>query len=430
MITGILSVFMISSFQNVSKRFSSKVMTSIWQNIFGAAFDLSSLAYRAFISLDAILRSLFRMFVTKRKMLSWVTASEGELKSKGFILYIRKMFLSAVLGLVFVIFAPFGAYKILGLMWLFFPVTAYIMGKENGDSINELRSFQERKLDTNSENKLKIYISDMWKFYAATVNKRDNHLPPDNIQFFPIESTAHRTSPTNIGLYLLSVLSARDFDLIDAKTMCSKLDATVSTVEKMEKWNGHLYNWYDTKTLNVIGSRFISTVDSGNFAACLTALKEGIKEYDPDADIIYRIEKILDDMKFHALYNNSRDLFYIGFDEESDSYGENCYDLYMSEAKITSYFAIARREIPKKHWQKLGRTLIKESGYMGLASWTGTAFEYFMPNLILPLYKNSLSYEAHRFALREQAKRRAKYDNTEVWGISESGFYAFDFDMN
>jgi cyclic beta-1,2-glucan synthetase len=109
------------------------------------------------------------------------------------------MLLSAALGLVFVIFAPFGAYKILGLMWLFFPVMAYIMGKENEEST-------ERKLNENQETKLKTYISDMWKFYAATVNKRDNHLPPDNIQFFPIESTAHRTSPTNIGLYMLSVL--------------------------------------------------------------------------------------------------------------------------------------------------------------------------------------------------------------------------------
>ena len=471
MVSGIFSIFMISSFQNISKRFSSKVMTSIWQNIFNTLFDLSALAYKAFVSFDAIMRSLFRMLITKRKMLSWVTASEGEMQLKGFALYVRKMFLPALSGLAFVIFAPYGAYKILGLMWLFFPVIAYIMGRENDD-------LSERKLNENQENKLKSYISDMWKFYAATVGKRDNFLPPDNIQIFPVESTAHRTSPTNIGLYMLSVLSARDFDFIDTKTMCSKLESTVSTVEKMEKWNGHLYNWYDTKNLSVIGSRFVSTVDSGNFAACLTALKEGLREYEtenkppfergchevtgvcvtpaqirqtPDGvsrrhpiskggfadvqcaplqNIISRIEKIINNIDFYALYNPSRELFYIGFDEESDSFGENCYDLYMSEAKITSYFAIARGEVPKKHWQKLGRTLIKENGYMGLASWTGTAFEYFMPNLLLPLYKNSLTYEAHRFALREQAKRRAKYNGTEVWGISESGFYAFDFDMN
>ncbi|MCL2096709.1 MAG: hypothetical protein FWH10_07385 [Oscillospiraceae bacterium] len=344
------------------------------------------------------------------------------------MLYIRKMLWSSLLGLAFAVFAPYGAFKILGLMWLFFPVTAYITGRETED-------LSERRLAENQEKKLREYISDMWKFYNATVTKRDNYLPPDNIQFFPVESTAHRTSPTNIGLYMLSVLSARDFDLIDSNALCSKLEGTVSAVEKMEKRDGHLYNWYDTKNLKVIGSRFISTVDSGNFAACLTALKEGLREYrkdNPDNidNLIARIEKILAGMDFSALYNASRDLFYIGYDEDSDSYGENCYDLYMSEAKITSYFAIARGEAPKKHWQKLGRTLIKENGYMGLASWTGTAFEYFMPNLLLPLSKNSLTYEAHRFALREQAKRRGKYNGTEVWGISESGFYAFDFDMN
>ena len=423
MISGIISIFMISSFQNISKRFSSKVMTSIWQNIFNTIFDLSTLAYKSYVSFDAVVRSFFRMTVTKRKMLSWVTATEGEMQLKGFALYVRKMFLSSLLGLAFVIFAPYGAYKILGIMWLLFPVIAYITGKEKDNS-------EEFKLTLNQEKKLKSYVSDMWKFYVSTVTKKDNYLPPDNIQLFPVESTAHRTSPTNIGLYMLSVLSARDFELIDTSVMCQKLAATLSTVEKMEKWNGHLYNWYDTKNLNIIGSRFISTVDSGNFAACLTALKEGVKEYSPESDIIERIKKILDDMNFYLLYNPLRDLFYIGFDEESKSYGENCYDLYMSEAKITSYFAIARHEVPKKHWQKLGRTLIKENGYMGLASWTGTAFEYFMPNLLLPLYKNSLTYEAHRFALREQIKRRAKYNETEVWGISESGFYAFDFDMN
>ncbi|MCL2773333.1 MAG: hypothetical protein FWD71_08270 [Oscillospiraceae bacterium] len=429
MIAGIISIFIISSFQNISKRFSSKVMTSIWQSICGALFDLSALSYRAFLSLDAILRSIFRMFITKRRMLSWVTASESEKNLKGFALYVKKMFLSSVLGLAFILFSPYGIYKILGAMWLVFPVVAYVTGKENDDG-------SESKISAIQENKLRNYISDMWKFYASTVNKHENYLPPDNIQFFPIESTAHRTSPTNIGLYMLSVLCARDFGLIDTKTMCAKLDSTFSTVEKMAKWNGHLYNWYDTKNLNVIGSRFVSTVDSGNFAACLTALKEGIKEYNSGEyyisiqNVITRAEKILEGMNFYALYNSSRDLFYIGYDEETGSFGDNCYDLYMSEAKITSYFAIARREVSKKHWQKLGRTLIKENGYMGLASWTGTAFEYFMPNLLLPLHKSSLTYEAHRFALREQIKRRAKYAGTEVWGISESGFYAFDFDMN
>ena len=421
MISGIFAIFMVSSFQNISKRFSSKVMTSIWQSVCGVLFDLASLAYRAFLSLDAIMRSLFRL-ITRRRLLSWVTASEGELRLTGFARYLRKMFLPMIIGLLFILFAPLGAYKILGLMWLAFPAAAYAMGKEDARREGVLTSKQDERL--------RAYIFDMWKFYAATVGKHDNFLPPDNIQLFPVESTAHRTSPTNIGLYMLSVLAARDFELTDTPVMCAKLESTLATIEKMEKWHGHLYNWYDTKNLKVIGSRFISTVDSGNFAACLTALKEGLREYQNTDALILRIEKILADTQFQALYNNTRDLFYIGYDEDAGSFGENCYDLYMSEAKITSYYTIARREVPKKHWQKLGRMLIKSGGYMGLASWTGTAFEYFMPNLLLPLGRNSLTYEAHKFALREQIKRRGKYNGVEVWGISESGFYAFDFDMN
>ena len=422
MVSGIFAIIMISSFQNISKRFSSKVMTSIWQSVCAVFFDLSSLAYRAFLSFDAVSRSLFRMFISKRRLLSWVTASEGELKLSGFARYLKKMILPSALGLLFILVAPLSAYKILGAMWFIFPGIAYAMGKEDEQG--------ERRLTPRQDAKLRGYIADMWKFYAATVNKQDNYLPPDNIQLFPAESTAHRTSPTNIGLYLLSVLSARDFELIDDKSMRVKLEATLGTIVKLEKWRGHLYNWYDTKNLKVIGSRFVSTVDSGNFAASLTALKEGLREYENTGALILKIENLLADTQFTALYNNSRDLFYIGYDEDAGSFGENCYDLYMSEAKITSYFAIARREVPKKHWQKLGRTLIKSGEYMGLASWTGTAFEYFMPNLLLPLSRNSLTYEAHRFALREQISRRGKYNGTEVWGISESGFYAFDFDMN
>ena len=94
-----------------------------------------------------------------------------------------------------------------------------------------------------------------------------------------LHAVAHRTSPTNIGLMLLCTLAARDFGFIDTEHMCVRIEKALCSIEKLEKWNGNLLNWYDTKTLKPLSPRFVSTVDSGNFACCMSALSEGLKEY-------------------------------------------------------------------------------------------------------------------------------------------------------
>ena len=118
-----------------------------------------------------------------------------------------------------------------------------------------------------------------WRYFEDFVNKKGNYLAPDNYQEDPPNGVAYRTSPTNIGLGMLAALTARDMGYIGTQELCDILCTTMDTIDKMEKWNGHLYNWYNTQTLEMLKPRYISTVDSGNFVCYLIALKEGLKEY-------------------------------------------------------------------------------------------------------------------------------------------------------
>ena len=127
---------------------------------------------------------------------------------------------------------------------------------------------------------------------------------------------------------------------------------------------------------------FVSTVDSGNFVACLVALKEGLKDYYFEkkelADLVNRLQKIIDQTDLSKFYCKKRNLFSIGYNSKNNKLLDSYYDFLMSEARLTSYFAIAKRYAPKKHWGCLSRTLSRNGLYAGPISWTGTMFEFFM----------------------------------------------------
>ena len=97
-------------------------------------------------------------------------------------------------------------------------------------------------------------------------------LPPDNFQEDPRPVVAHRTSPTNMGLYLLSAVSARDFGWSGTLDFVERVEATFATMNRLERYRGHFYNWYDTRDLRPLDPRYVSTVDSGNLAGHLIAL--------------------------------------------------------------------------------------------------------------------------------------------------------------
>lgn len=407
-------------YQPLFRQFFSNAITNLWRGMLLLFYNVSSLAHRAYINCDAVLRALWRMKVSGKKMLEWSTASESDKRSGGGLgMWISKMEFSVIAGIAIIILSKNGLHRLCGILFLIYPLIGYL----SSIPYTKKKNVTDAQIENVGE-----YVAHMWSFFDDYVTAEDNFLPPDNISVSPVEAVAHRTSPTNIGLYLLSLLAARDFEIIDSSELYRRLNLTLQTVESMEKFKGHLYNWYDTSTLSVIGGGYISTVDSGNFVTSLVALCEGLKEYVSEEprllDLIVRAGKISDDADFRVLYNSKRELFFLGSDgEKCDSI---CYDLYMSEARTTSYYAIAKGHVTKSHWGTLGRTLLKKNFHLGAASWSGTAFEYFMPPLLLPVYENSFESESLRFAYAQQKS----YGEDGIWGISESQFFAFDNRMN
>ena len=173
----------------------------------------------------------------------------------------------------------------------------------------------------------------MFRFYSDNVTEKTNFLPPDNIQFSPVNAVAMRTSPTNIGFYLVSLVAARDLRIITTDALYNRLDESLGVIEGLEKYKGNLYNWYDLNDLTVLGNGYVSTVDSGNFIVMLVALKESLKEYiDEDdrlGDIISRCERLIDETDLTPMYDKKRELFRIGISANDERLDNGCYDMLM-----------------------------------------------------------------------------------------------------
>ena len=202
----------------------------------------------------------------------------------------------------------------------------------------------------------------------------------------------------------------------------------LETLSKLERWNGHFLNWYNTENLSSLRPKYCSAVDSGNMICCLYALKNGISQYPEFKDIVSQIEEIISGTDFSLFYNEKRKLFHIGYDLEKGELTDGYYDMLMSEARMTVYYAVAKRQVPKEAFANLSRILTAEKGFIGPVSWTGTAFEYLMPPLLLPTYKGSLCYEGIKYCIF-CGKNRAKKSG-HPFGCSESGFYSFDGGLN
>ncbi len=430
LLLDVISVFVSPAFRSLSRRFFSKgVSVSLWHSLLRTLYTVSMLAQTSLSSIDAALRSLYRMFISQKNLLEWQTFAQSDKGDGSLLMFVNKNIFSPFAAVLLFVFAPVGVLRLISLMWLAFPVISYHSSR---DILHE-NVEETAKMKKQAEG----YAKDIWHYFADTVKDEENHLPPDNLQLYPVKKLARRTSPTNIGLYLLSVLCARDFGIIDTEEMHRRLDATISTLERMKKWRGHLYNWYSTETLEPIFPFYISSVDSGNFSACIITLARGLREYVAEEtgllEIISRLEMLEKCADYKILYNEKSELFSLGahiFTDESFRIDKNCYDLYMSEARTLSFIQCARRNVPKKHWSSLSRRLVGYGGYMGVASWSGTAFEYFMPALFLPVKKRSLAYEALCFTLSAQKKYCATLSGEALWGISESGFYSFDDEEN
>lgn len=401
-------------------RYHSTIITGITGTTLQCALQLLFLPSLTYVTIHATVVAIYRMLFSHKKLLKWVTSAETERISGANVwFYTRKMFPTVVWGVFCAMLSPVG--WVAGVLWVAAPVVAFQISRvrRSVQSLNgEDRAFLMRQAAL------------IWQYFEDFLTPEDHYLPPDNWQEQPAAGIAHRTSPTNIGLALLCALAALDLQMAGSEHVLRIIDKLLTTMERLPKWNGHIYNWYDTCTLEPLKPRYVSTVDSGNLACCLIALREGLGEMSDAAaeDLAERADRLSRNMDFTQLYDPKRRLFFIGYDLELGASPESYYDLLASEARQTSFLTVARGVVERRHWRRLGRALVTDDRYNGMASWTGTMFEYLMPHLLMPCYENSLLYESARFCVYCHRKRGA--ESGVPWGISESCFYAFDNALN
>ncbi len=561
--------------------------------MFGHSFlNMAFLPYEAFFSLDAIGRALWRMLVSRRHLLEW-RASSLNRSSTDMASNWKSMWFGPALAVT--VAALLAAYRpealapaaLVLLCWALSPVIAWWISLPLERAAAQLESPQTVFLQTLARK--------TWSFFETFAGAEDNWLAPDNMQEHPTRVIAHRTSPTNIGMALLANLTAWDFGFITVGQVLQRCEDTLRTMGRMERHQGHFYNWYDTRTLAPLHPMYISAVDSGNLAGHLLTLAPGLvnladqpivskqamdgvaitlrvvqdhaadasaatkdalnamqmllssepvrnvdtlpglldalarlaagadavvasmqpvgepnlqwwadklaeqcrtayaelqeltpwmqagQDYVVDTSLtriptlreladfgrtrvpstdlapsererqqalyelvkrgseraarrIEQIERLADqarefaNMDFRFLYNSTTDLLAIGYNVSDRRLDASHYDLLASEVRLASFVGIAQGQFPQEHWFALGRQLCIVGGEQLLLSWSGSMFEYLMPLLVMPTYKNTLLDQTYHSIINAQIDYARQRD--VPWGISESGYNTVDASMN
>lgn len=528
------------------RTWTADVATMVVQTI----LNLTFLAYYAYQTIDAILLTLVRLAFTKRRLLEWETAAAAAARAAGLQgrrgreHFAASMIVSPVLAggvaplvLVSGSQATWSAVPIL-LAWMVAPVVAYWLSLPIPWRIRPVSEDQRAVLRQAARR--------TWRYFETVVTEADGWLPPDNYQEMADRAhLARRTSPTNIGMSLLAALSARELGYITSRDLLEWIARTLTTIEALERHEGHFLNWYDTATRKPLFPRYVSTVDSGNLAASLMTVAEALgnpsdslsdrrrrleglidtiqilrlhtssstgldsegatafrainqlgrtlieeasrildEQEDPSTDaledfsrsaapletyaqplhaesryedvvfwsravvraatglldepspldssevkaVVRRASALADDMDFRFLYDRHRRMFSIGY-RLADAEGPgrldgSFYDLLASEARLASFVAIAKGDVPQEHWFHLGRSVTAVNGAVTLLSWGGSMFEYLMPQLFVRMFSGTLIEQSCRACVR----RQMTYGRQRgiPWGISESAFSLVD----
>ena len=396
------------------------------------------LPFKAYVSAKSILKTWYRVMISHKHLLEWTTSEEAEKQAKSNVVsYYNQMAVNVLAGVTSIgigllrmnLFAIF-----IGVWWMITPMIMwYISLKiEKKDPIQELRDEE------------KEYILEIgkrtWEYFETYLTEENNYLIPDNYQEDRKEKIVLRTSSTNIGLSLLAVISAYDLHYIELEKAMDLLKNILMTVGSLAKWNGHLYNWYHIRTKEPLNPRYVSTVDSGNLVGYLYVTKAFLENLEKQeelfvkipqigiADLILEIDQWIKNTDFSQLYSKEQQIFSIGFNIEENKLTNSYYDLLASEARQASLVAIAKKDVPSRHWNHLSRTLTTLGKYKGLISWSGTAFEYLMPNINIPRYEGSLLDESCKFLIKTQIEYSKNLNIP--WGISESAFNVKDLQAN
>jgi cyclic beta-1,2-glucan synthetase len=531
----------------VGSRHLLNVSMDVLRALATALWHLALLPRQTVLATDAVLRTLFRLGFSRRHLLEWITADEAQAGlATGFWPTVRRHRAGPMLALgLAVLFwwltsAPGALTIALIALWTLAPLLVW-MGNTRTLPRQPVLKLADRDW-------LNGVARDTWRLFERSVDADNHHLPPDNLQTSPYEMVAHRTSPTNIGLYLLSAACARSFGWIGTQELLERLEATFATLVQMERHHGHFLNWYDTRNLKPLLPRYVSTVDSGNLGVHLLALAQACIELSRDPHdaqashealrlsrqrlrprqgliqtLLHRplsqtaIGQLLEApvpppgnaaacAGFHALIQQARDelavltqgrhmaivqpvitpqdeltwllgdhlatlhsamrdtaavaagccdragqrlldlavafedlawapdfrflfsarrrLLHIGYAVEEQQLDSSFYDLLASESRSTSLLAIAKGDIPVRHWASLGRPFFASGRHAAMRSWSGSMFEYLMPQLVMVEPQGSALREAGRSALQEQMNHLR--GTPMPWGMSESAYAGQD----
>jgi cyclic beta-1,2-glucan synthetase len=366
-------------------------------------FNLVFSFHQSLVIVHAIGVSMYRLFISKRQRLQWTTFSQQKVASQN-ILWPTVL---ALLALLILTKNP------LILIWLCAPIGIKLIDYK----AQKLQPFTKAQ----RENLLNL-ARQTWHFFDVLVTKKTNFLPPDHFQQTTSPAVSTRTSATDMGMYLVALVCARDLGFVSDSDFLDRAGRTLGTMNKMDLFRGHFYNWYEVTTLRVLPPAYVSTVDSGNLCACLLVLSSALQELSGTRakTLANLARKKALDMDFSFLYDLKRDLFRIGYNGLRKVFDRGHYDLLASESRLTSLLAIAKHDVPARHWAALSRPMTAISGQAALLSWGGSVFEYLFPNLFLPVYPQTLLGETQTAVVESHIKYGK--NNHIPWGISESSY--------
>jgi cyclic beta-1,2-glucan synthetase len=486
---GALSGFLPRQVDIAKRRFFVEAGVDLGRSLFGGLWQVVQLPQQSILALDAIARALHRTYISHRQLLQWTTAAVAQASVKSSLPALLRMhwpesaFALVSVAVLLAFDTPYpGLAVALGLAWAGSPVWTWWASRP-------VPIDTETEVSAQDASYLHGVARDTWRMFERCVGPDDRHLPPDNLQLTPHDMVAHRTSPTNIGLYLLSVACARQFGWIGTNDMVSRLKATLATLLTLERHRGHFLNWYDTQSGAPLLPMYVSTVDSGNLSGHLLAVSQACLELarapldgaalsgalvqsrarmgpllalrfqlpphmreqlhwmladhrntaqsskrDRDLDatdtaqqlraLAQAFAELAWEADYTFLYQSRRRLFHIGYRVAERQRDSAFYDLLASESRLTSLLAIAKGDVPVRHWAALGRPFFAVGNSVGLRSWTGSMFEYLMPSLVMAEPKGSVLQAACLTALHEQML----FTNAQglPWGVSESAYAASD----
>lgn len=390
---------------NIRFRFVLKNVALIFVDMVLKFFTLPIVAIN---NLLVALKTLYVAIFSPKNCLNWTTFSISQAKS-GLENYSQSVFLqSFVMLMLSLIF--FGNIFVLSYSAIFIALAfaLYSTGVK----------MQKQSILPKEKEYLTSVAKRTYKYFS---DENESKLIKDNLQVKPNKGSNNITSPTNLGFAILSDICAFELEIIEKNTLQTLLLEKLNNLLKIEKIKGNLYNWYDVKTQKPVSPRFISSVDNGNLLACLIVARQCILQ-----NALYGIDiinKLINEMDIDFLLDKRKNLFHIGYNVQSYTF-ENHYDLLASEARIL-YYIYACKHQNSMPWNMLSRDCV---GYGGntLISWSGTMFEYLLPTIFIQAPQHSLLYQTENNVLKLAKASKCQY----MWGISESGYYKFDDNLN